>query len=161
MPHKCIYTHIHQVFTIWSCIQAYKCDANVYGPLWTPTCICAMWTYFLTILYIFPILFFLKRLYHSSYHWQSYDRLSPSSQHHVCLQLLIPKSKLTPRSPSTPRSQPMSGYPLYSSLVFCHSQVPISVTAKHPSPSQPSASFSHNFCHSHACVWELVILKTV
>ena len=38
--------------------------------------------------------------------------------------LLIPKSGLTPRS------QPMSSYLLYSSLVFCHSQAPIFVTAK-------------------------------
>ena len=45
-------------------------------------------------------------------------------------KLLIPKSELTPRFSSMPRSQPMSSYPLYSSLVFCHSQAPISVTAK-------------------------------
>ena len=38
--------------------------------------------------------------------------------------LLIPKSELTPRSPSVPRSQPMSSYPLYSSLMFYHSQAP-------------------------------------
>ena len=46
MPPKCIYTHTHEVFTIWSCIQAYKGNANVYGPLWTPSSICAIWTYF-------------------------------------------------------------------------------------------------------------------
>ena len=44
--------------------------------------------------------------------------------------LLIPKSGLTPRSPSVPRSQPLSSYLLYSSLVFHCSQVPISITAK-------------------------------
>ena len=44
--------------------------------------------------------------------------------------VLIPKHKLMPRSISMPRSQPMSSYPLYSSLVFCHSQAPISVATK-------------------------------
>ena len=85
MPHKCIYTHINEEFTIRSRIQAYKGNANIYGPLWTPTCICAVQTSFLIILYIFPSLFLPKRLYHSPYHRQSYDRLSPSSQHHVLL----------------------------------------------------------------------------
>ena len=33
----------------------------------------------------FTILFFPKRHYHPPYHWQSHDRLSPSSQHHVWL----------------------------------------------------------------------------
>ena len=61
MPHKCIYTHIHQEFTIWSRIKVYKGDTNVYGPLWTLSCICAMWIYFLIILYIFPILFFFPK----------------------------------------------------------------------------------------------------
>ena len=56
MPTKCIYTHIHEMFMIQSHIQAYKGDANIYGPLWTPTCICTMWTYFLIMLYIFPSL---------------------------------------------------------------------------------------------------------
>ena len=46
-------------------------------------------------------------------------------------QLLIPKHELTPRSISTPRFQPMSSYPLYSSLMFRHSQAPISVAIKH------------------------------
>ena len=45
IPHKCIHMHIHEEFTIRSHIQAYKGDMNIYGPLWTPTCICAMWTY--------------------------------------------------------------------------------------------------------------------
>ena len=85
MPHKSIYMHIYKEFTIRSCIQAYKGDANIYGPLWTPTCICAMWTFFLIILYLFPLLFFPKRHYHPPYHQQSYDRLSPSPQHHVWL----------------------------------------------------------------------------
>ena len=47
MSHKCIHTHIYEEFTIWSHIQAYKDNTNVYGPLWTPTCICAVWTFFL------------------------------------------------------------------------------------------------------------------
>ena len=46
MPYKCIHMHIYEEFVIRSCIQAYKGDVNLYGPLWTPTCICAMWTYF-------------------------------------------------------------------------------------------------------------------
>ena len=53
MLQKCIYMHTHKVFMIQSHIQAYKGNVNVYGPLWTLTCICAMWTYFLIILYIF------------------------------------------------------------------------------------------------------------
>ena len=46
------------------------------------------------------------------------------------MYVLIPKSELMPRSLFTPRSQPMSSYLLYSSLVFHHSQAPISVSAK-------------------------------
>ena len=61
MPHKCIYMHIYEEFAIQSCILAYKGDANIYGPLWTPTCICVMWIFFLIILYIFPILFFPQK----------------------------------------------------------------------------------------------------
>ena len=38
---------------------------------------------FFIILYLFFSYSFLKRLYHPLYHRQSYDRLSPSSQHHV------------------------------------------------------------------------------
>ena len=42
----------------------------------------------------------------------------------------IPKPELTPRSIPTPRFQPMSSYPLYSSLMFCCSQAPISIAIK-------------------------------
>ena len=42
--------------------------------------------------------------------------------HQKYLQLLIPKSELTPRS------QPMSSYPLYSSLMFHCSQAPLPAT---------------------------------
>ena len=75
--------HIYEEFAIRSRIQAYKGDVNVYGPLWTLTCICAMWTSFLIILYVFPSLFLPKRHYHPLHHRQSHDRLSPSPQHHV------------------------------------------------------------------------------
>ena len=62
MLYKCIHMHIYEEFTIWSHIQAYKGDANIYGPLWTPTCICIMWTYFFIILYVFfSLLFFPKK----------------------------------------------------------------------------------------------------
>ena len=55
-----------------------------------------------------------------------------------------------PRSTTTPRSQPMSSYPLYFSLVFHRSQVPISVATKRlaqprslpslrPQPRHPSS----------------------
>ena len=44
--HKCIHTHIYEEFIIRSHIQAYNGDANVYGLLWTPTCICTVWTFF-------------------------------------------------------------------------------------------------------------------
>ena len=62
MLYKCIHMHIYEEFVIRSCIQAYKGDANVYGPLWTLTYICTMWTFFLIILYLFLSLsyFFLK-----------------------------------------------------------------------------------------------------
>ena len=61
MLHKCIHTHIYEEFTIQSHIQAYKGDANIYGPLWTLTCMCAMWTFLLIILYVFPFLFLPKK----------------------------------------------------------------------------------------------------
>ena len=61
MLYKCIHTHIYEEFTIQSCIQAYKGDTNIYGPLWTLTCICTVWTSFLIILYIFPSLFLPKK----------------------------------------------------------------------------------------------------
>ena len=77
MLYKCIHMHIYEEFTIQRRIQAYKSDANLYGPLWTLTCICTMWTYFLIIHYLFPLLFFPKRLYHSPYHQQSHARLFP------------------------------------------------------------------------------------
>ena len=48
--------------------------------------------------------------------------------------LLIARSKPMPRSKSTPRFKSEPWYPLYSSLVFHHSQVPISVIAKHSCP---------------------------
>ena len=40
---------------------------------------------FFIILYLFFSYSFLKKLYHPPYYQQSYDRLSPSSQHHVWL----------------------------------------------------------------------------
>ena len=55
---------------------------------------------------------------------------SSNLQHHYVLLLLIPKPKFMPRSISMPRSQPMSNYPLYLSLMFCHSQAPISAATK-------------------------------
>ena len=85
MPHKCIYTHTNKEFIIQSCIKAHKGDINVYGPLWTTTCIWVVWTFFLIILYVFPFLFLPKRHYHPPDHRQLYDRLSPSPQHHVWL----------------------------------------------------------------------------
>ena len=56
MPHECIYTHTNEEFKIRSHIQAYKGDVNLYGPLWTLTCICTVWTFFLIILYLFSFL---------------------------------------------------------------------------------------------------------
>ena len=60
--------HIYEEFEVQSCIQAFKGSTNVYGPLWTPTCICAVWTHFFIILYVLLFLFLPKRLYHSPYH---------------------------------------------------------------------------------------------
>ena len=52
----CAYTQSVYDLEPYSGIQGH---ANIYGPLWTLTC--TMWTYFLTILYIFPFLFFLQK----------------------------------------------------------------------------------------------------
>ena len=61
MYYKCIYMHIYKELEVQSRIQAFKDNANIYGPLWTPTCICAVWTYSLIILYVLPLLFFPKK----------------------------------------------------------------------------------------------------
>ena len=61
MLYKCIHMHIYEEFTIQNHIQAYKGDTNIYGPLWTPTCICTVWIYFLIILYVFPLISFPKK----------------------------------------------------------------------------------------------------
>ena len=76
-------------------------------------------------------------------------------------ELLIPKPKLMPRSISTPRSQPMSSYLLYSSLVFHCSQVPISVTTK--CLAQPRfLSILHSWLrHSSLPAGHVSVLKTV
>ena len=84
--------HIYEEFVIRSHIQAYKGDANIYGPLWTLTCICAVWTFFFFFSYYFLSflsLFLHKRLYHPLHHRQLHERLSPSSQHHILLHPLI------------------------------------------------------------------------
>ena len=68
----------------------------------------------------------------------------------LSLHLLTPKTEPMPRSITTPRSQPMSSYPLYFSLVFRRSQAPISVATKRlaqprslpslrPQPRHPSS----------------------
>ena len=56
MLYRCIYILINEEFVIRSHIQAYKGDANVYGPLWTPTCICAVWTFFPLLFLIFSFI---------------------------------------------------------------------------------------------------------
>ena len=72
------------------------CDLEPYsGIQWQHEC---LWTlvdpdmymrhvdiFFLIIPYLFFSYYFPKRLYYPPYHRQSYDRLSPSSQHHVWL----------------------------------------------------------------------------
>ena len=82
MPHICIYTHINKEFTIQRHIKAYKGDTNIYGPLWTPTCICAMWTFFFIILYVFPSLFLSKKtlssLISSTIIWQTFPTTTAS-----------------------------------------------------------------------------------
>ena len=80
-----LFQHIYEEFVIRSHIQAYKGNMNVYGPLWTLTCICAVWTFFPYYSLSFLSLFLQKRLYHPLHHRQSHERLSPSSQHHVLL----------------------------------------------------------------------------
>ena len=61
MPYKCIYMHIYEEFKVWSRIQAFKGNANIYGPLGTLTCICAVWTHFFIILYIFFFSYFFPK----------------------------------------------------------------------------------------------------
>ena len=61
----------------------------------------------------------------------------------MVLLLLIPKPKLMPRSISTPRSQPMLSYLLYSSLMFHCSQAPISIATKHLAQPQFPSSFGY------------------
>ena len=60
MPHKCINIHTNEEFMIRSRVQAYKGDVNVYEPLWTQTCICAVWTFSLIIPYLFFSYYFPK-----------------------------------------------------------------------------------------------------
>ena len=64
-PFACLtnaYTHIYMKSSRSGAVFRHtKGYTNVYGPLWTPTCICTMWTYFLIILYIFPFLFFTQK----------------------------------------------------------------------------------------------------
>ena len=82
MHNKCIHTHIYEGFKVWSCIQAYKGDVNVYGPLWTLTCIHAVWTYFFIILYVFPFLFLPKKTLSlpisSTIAWQTFPIITSS-----------------------------------------------------------------------------------
>ena len=59
---------VYEEFEVRSCIQAFKGNTNIYGPLRAPTYICAVWTYFLIILYVFPSLFLPKRHYHPLHH---------------------------------------------------------------------------------------------
>ena len=82
MPTRCIHVYTHKEFMIWSQIQVYKGNVNIYGPLWTPTCICAIWTYFLTILYIFPLLFVSQKTLSSpsslTIVWQTFSIITAS-----------------------------------------------------------------------------------
>ena len=85
MPYKCIYILTNEEFMIQSRIQAYKGDANVYGPLWTWHVYAPCGHFSLIISYLFFSYYFPKRLYHPLHYRQSHDRLSPSSQHHLSL----------------------------------------------------------------------------
>ena len=96
--HKCIYMHIEQEFTTWSHILAHTGNMNIYGCLWTLTCICAGWTYFLILLYVFLSYYHPKAIITSPHHWHTHEGLLPSSQHHVWHQLPI-LSCFTPHSP--------------------------------------------------------------
>ena len=51
------------------------------------------------------------------------------------VKVLLPIPRPAPRSLSMPRSQPKPNYLLYSTLMFCHNQAPISVTSQAPIPS--------------------------
>ena len=50
--------HIHEVFMIRSCIQTYKGDTNIYGPLWTLRCIYALCGHFSLLFSIFFLSYF-------------------------------------------------------------------------------------------------------
>ena len=57
MPHKCIYSHTYEVFVMQSCIQAYKGNTNIYGPLWTQP-IYALYEQNLLSIFMFFLLIF-------------------------------------------------------------------------------------------------------
>ena len=84
MPSKCIYSHAHKVFMMWSHIQVYKGNIDIYGPLWTPSSICAVWTYFSQYSLCFSFLSFSQKTLSFPHHQQSHDRHFPSLQYHVC-----------------------------------------------------------------------------
>ena len=83
---------------IWSDILAFTGDVNIYGPLWTPACICTGWTDFSCFSYIFPYDYHPKDIITSPHHWHSHDGLLSSPQHHVQHQPPI-VSFFTPHSP--------------------------------------------------------------
>ena len=70
-----------------------------------------------------------QRIEKTAQYWAMKEK-EAAMNYHCTLELLIPKPELTPRSIPMPRFQPMSSYPLYSSLMFCCSQAPISVATK-------------------------------
>ena len=76
------HAYIYEEFVIRSHIQAYKGDMNVYGPLWTPTCICTVWTFFLIILYLFSSLILSQKTLSfptsSTIAWQTFPIITAS-----------------------------------------------------------------------------------
>ena len=78
-------------------IRATQTFMDPYGP--QP--VYALCRHIFSLFFLFFLSYFsLKGHYHSLHYWKSYDRLSPSSQHHVCLHppyilLIVTQSPVT------------------------------------------------------------------
>ena len=75
--------HIHAYIQRVCNLEPYSgIQSNIYGPLWTPTYICAVWTFFLIILYVFPFLFLPKKTLSSptssTITWQTFPIITAS-----------------------------------------------------------------------------------
>ena len=80
--------HIYEEFIIRSRIQAYNGNANIYGPLWTPTCIYAVWTFFPYYFLSFLFLLLPKKDFIIPYIIN--NRMTDSPHHHSIMYYFTP-----------------------------------------------------------------------